>query len=541
MSLAADRMLKAGGGEFAPAGAADPFWRSLFFFNLYRCGLAALLFAIGASAFGGALPFGARDHELYLALTAGYFLVSLGYFGLVQMRWRFDLQLTLQVVSDVAFIIGLVYASDGVGSGLGLLLLTTLAGAGLVARGRMIYAYAAVATIALLLVHTYGVLAFDAPVAQYAQTGLLAGGYFAVAWVAHTLAQYALASEELAAQREIDLENMAQASEHVIREMHDGVLVVDGEGHIRQCNAQSERILGPLWARQDVRLAEYAPELAQRYDAWREARAGSEPAALAANPKVSARFVPVGRRRSAGAVIFLEDLTRIQAEARQMKLAAMGRLTANIAHEIRNPLGAIGHAAELLREETVLDETAQRLVTIIHDNAQRLDRMVNDVLRLRRSDAAHRETFDLIEYLETFVEQFCRIQKLPRETFTLELRARPEVEFDRSHLNQVMWNLCRNAARHCSREKGSIRIAVEMLEREGAVKLDVIDDGPGVAPALRHQLFEPFFTTAAGGTGLGLYIAREVCEANRARLDYVETPAGARFTMICRAARPVEA
>jgi two-component system sensor histidine kinase PilS (NtrC family) len=319
--------------------------------------------------------------------------------------------------------------------------------------------------------------------------------------------------------------------------MQDGVLVVDGQGVIRQFNTRAERILGPLWGRRDVSLAEYAPALARRFEAWREDEHGRDRwSDTTLTRAMGARFIPVGRRRSAGAVIFLEDLTRIQAEARQMKLAALGRLTANIAHEVRNPLGAISHAAELLEEEPGSSETARRLITIIHDNAQRLDRMVSDVLRLRRGDSAHRESFDLVEYLKTFVEQFCQIEKIDPAIFEIELNAQPIVLFDRSHLNQVMWNLCRNAARHCRRGKASIRVVVAAEPADATVKLDVIDDGPGVPPALRSQLFEPFFTTATGGTGLGLYIAREVCEANNARLEYVETTQGGRFSVLCRTA-----
>ena len=148
--------------------------------------------------------------------------------------------------------------------------------------------------------------------------------------------------------------------------------------------------------------------------------------------------------------------------------------------------------------------------------------MVNDVLRLRREDSAHPESFEVVEYLKTFVEQFCQIEKLEPEVFKIELLADPHVLFDRSHLNQVMWNLSRNAVRHCRRNKGSIRVIVDSEPRDATVKLDVVDDGPGVPAELRSQLFEPFFTTASGGTGLGLYIAREVCEANGARLDFVE-------------------
>jgi two-component system, NtrC family, sensor histidine kinase PilS len=405
----------------------------------------------------------------------------------------------------------------------------------LVARGRLTLFYAALASIAMLLEHTYEVLKFDSAIAQFAQVGLLSAGYFAVAWLAHTLARYAVASEELAARREIDLENMAQVSEHVIQDMQDGVLVVDGEGVIRQFNTRAERMLGVLWGRRDVPLGDYAPELARSFKAWREDEHGRESRDTVLDGAVSARFVPVGRRRTAGAVIFLEDLTRIQNEARQMKLAALGRLTANIAHEVRNPLGAISHAAELLQEEPAINSTVKRLTTIIRDNSERLDRMVNDVLRLRREDSAHRESFKLVDYLKTFVEEFCQIEKLTPDVFQIELRADPLVLFDRSHLNQVMWNLCRNAARHCRLSKASIRIVVDANTRDATVKLEVIDDGPGVPAQLRSQLFEPFFTTAAGGTGLGLYIAREVCEANNARLNFVESSLGAHFVVHCRA------
>ena len=152
------------------------------------------------------------------------------------------------------------------------------------------------------------------------------------------------------------------------------------------------------------------------------------------------------------------------------------------------------------------------------------------------SDLAHREVFALGEFLHAFTEQFCQIEKLPTEVVTLELAADPKIAFDQSHLNQILWNLCRNAARHCRRIKGSIRIAVDVIGGGDIVKLDVVDDGPGVPATVRNQLFEPFYTTVSSGTGLGLYIAREICAANDATLDYVETPAGAQFTLQCRGA-----
>jgi two-component system sensor histidine kinase PilS (NtrC family) len=515
----------------------EPHWRALVYFNGYRL-IVGLLLLLIVAVWGNTLWLGSNDMTLFVATDVAYVVFSVGCFGLISGRRHFHFLLTAQVAADVGFIVVLMYASGGISSGLGLLLLTALAGAGLISRGRLTLFFASLAAIAVLLEHTVQVLRFDASVAQYMQAGLLSGGYFATAWLAHTLAQYAQASERLAAQREVDLANMAQVNQLVIRDMQDGVLVVDDNGVIRQFNAGAERLLGPIaQERRDPTLAEYAPALAARFALWREQSdltAGDAGAPV--GPNLSARFVPVGRQRRLGAVIFLEDLSRVQAQARQLKLAAIGRLTANIAHEIRNPLGAISHAAELMQEEPAINDTTRRLLTIIHENSQRLDRMVNDVLRLNRGERAHRERFKLADFLKTFVEQFAQIEKVNPDIFAIELAADPEVLFDRSHLNQVMWNLCRNALRHCQRARASIRIRVSVERRAGVVRLDLADDGPGVAAELRSQLFEPFFTTAAGGTGLGLYIAREVCDANGASLDYVETATGAQFTVLCRAA-----
>jgi two-component system sensor histidine kinase PilS (NtrC family) len=512
----------------------EPFWRSLRLFNGYRLFVAVFLVTI-VTLWGNSLQFASRNLTLFGVTAALYVAFSVVSFALVRLKWRFNLQITVQALADIVFIVVLMHASGGISSGLGLLLLATLAAVGLISRGRLALFHAALASIAVLLEHTYSVLRFDENIALYVQAGLMSVGYFATAWLAHALAQYAAASERLAAQREVDLANMAQVNQLVIQDMQDGVLVVDAQGAIRQINARAERLLGPVRAEQGVQLWDYAPGLAATYERWRGGSgavdANSGPIL---NNTLNARFVPIGRSRQVGAVIFLEDLTRVQSQARQMKLAALGRLVANIAHEVRNPLGSISHAAELLQEEPVINTTTKRLLNIIQDNSRRLDRMVNDVLQLDYGSRAQRESFWVADFVHTFVEQFCQIEKIRAEIFAIELKANPRVLFDRSHLDQVMWNLCRNALRHCKRQEASIRIAVALEDEIGTVKLDVIDDGPGVAPEVRSQLFEPFCTTGAGGSGLGLYIAREVCEANGATLEYVETANGAQFTVSCR-------
>ena len=520
-----------------PVEPSDSYWRSLRILSYGRLVVALVLGAAGIF-FSGTLAFGSTSPKLFEYASFGYVAFSIGCLPLIAGRRYFYFQLGLQVGADILFIVMMMYASGGISSGLGLLLLSGLAATGLVSRGRLSFFYAAVASLAVLSEHTLEVWYRDGQTAQYLQAGLFCIAYFATAGLAHTLRKYLIETEQLAAQREIDLANMSEVNQLVIRDMEDGVLVVDEQGMIRQYNSRAEQLLGSLHrGRRQPSLKDYAPSLARHFKAWSEnSDADIDPlVSMTLDGKVSARFVPIGRSRNVGAVIFLADLTQVQAQARQMKLASLGRLTANIAHEIRNPLSAISHAAELLQEEPAADPTVTRLLAIVHDNVDRLNRIVNDVLKLNRDARPHREQFKLAAFLHTFTEQFAQIEKIDPQIFEIRIKGDPEVAFDRSHLNQVMWNLCRNALRYCRRDRASIRIAVD-APAGGDIKLEVVDDGPGVAPTLRNQLFEPFFTTDNNGTGLGLYIAREVCEANAAKLEYVETRKGAQFTVLCKGA-----
>jgi signal transduction histidine kinase len=233
--------------------------------------------------------------------------------------------------------------------------------------------------------------------------------------------------------------------------------------------------------------------------------------------------------------LFLEDTTRAREQAQQLKLAALGRLTANIAHEIRNPLAAISHATELLREEKRAGDR-ERLTRIIHDNARRLERLVSDVLQLNKRDRASAAPLRLQPWLRAFVAEFVANEQVPPERIVLEMRRESWVEFDHEHLHQVMWNLLKNAARYARPEPGAIRVRLDGYADR--VELSVLDNGPGVPAAIQGQLFEPFFTTEAKGTGLGLYIARELCAANRAALEYVNDASGAHFRIRCRQTPP---
>ncbi|HEX9179775.1 MAG TPA: histidine kinase dimerization/phospho-acceptor domain-containing protein, partial [Burkholderiales bacterium] len=343
-----------GTGVSAPDGAPDHVWRSLALFNVYRVAMS-LVFIVTTALFGGGLVFGSHDLLLFRYTSAVY--LAFGVLAFITIRARrpaLELQLGIQTGGDIVLLVLLIHASGGILSGVGLLLLASLAAAGLVSRGRLTLFYAALACVAILLEQTYSMLRGSAPVSEYLQAGMLSIGYFATASLAHGLARWARASERLATERGVDLANLSQVNQLVIQDMHDGVLVVDGEGRLRQRNTQAERLLGiEAGAGGELRLARLSAVLAERFEAWRSQTANEFDLLRfpAANRLVRTRFVAIGADRRHGAVIFLEDMSRVQAQAQQLKLASLGRLTANIAHEIRNPLSAITHAAELLQEE----------------------------------------------------------------------------------------------------------------------------------------------------------------------------------------------
>lgn len=493
------------------------YWRSLRYFNWYRLALSSL-FVVLAGIFGSSLSLGARNWKLFFAASAVYVLVVILSLALLRLRWpRFNLQLAGQIGSDIAVLSILSHASGGIQSNVGLLLMVSLAAAGLTSRGKITLFFAALASIAALLEHSYAVFYNEAVVAQYVQVALLCVSYFAVAWLANTLAKYAVDSQELAQRRGRELVNLSEANRLVMRDMQDGVLVVDDRGMIMQMNPGAARLLRQSAAPGSL-LAENFPLLFGQYALWKQTgKLNRDSVQLDVGGQARLRFVAIERDTARGAVIFLEDMQRVRAEAQQIKLAALGRLTANIAHEVRNPLSAISYAAELMHEEPG-DDGQRRLLQIVLENTQRINRIVQDVMQLNRRDRAQPEVFELVAMLRVFAEEFNLAEQLAPGVVSLAGVPGTEVRFDRGHLRQVLWNLCRNALRYGSKLTGSLILT--MGEAGGRVTLDVQDDGPGIPAEQTGKLFEPFFTTAADGTGLGLYIAKELCEANGAQLEY---------------------
>lgn len=505
-----------------------PPWRSFQLFNGYRLVLALLLGLMPFLPWQESLKLDVLERQFLLVVGSGYGgLVALGLLLSLFWRVRFHAQLTTQVLVDMVGINLLMFVLGGLRSGLGVVLLVSVAGASLVARGRLALFYAALATLSLLCMEMVGVLTRNIDTARVVQAGFLSMGFFATAVSAHLLGRRLASNEELARRRGVELDNQMRISRRVLERMQDGVLVVDVEGRVLRSNPRALSIFGAV-AREGGLLARIEPELARGYRAWRDA--GGPKRVELARPEgqeLAARFVRT-RSSDGAALVFLEDLGKLREQALQLKLASLGRLTASIAHEIRNPLSAISHASDLLAEEA-RGPMQERLLRIIRDNTQRLDRVIQDVLVLGRQRAVDQESIVLPLYLSEFTREILAQEHLDSSVLQLQVPEESRLCFEPGQLHQVLWNLVGNALRHSTRHPGAVRLEVR-LPGDG-VELHVIDDGPGIPRDLREQIFEPFFTTATRGTGLGLHIARELSEANGARLLLGSEGPGGHFVL----------
>ncbi len=517
-------------------------WRSLKLYNAYRLVIAFLLFTTQGldnqsgwwHAINTDLP-----TDLFSSLLVGYLIFSV---ISAIFTWRetpeINLNLPIQILLDIAFIVLIIHSQADSQGSLGLLLIIAIASASLISEGRLALFYAAVASIGILLEQTYRFQFIDRLSSNYTPAVLLSLGCFATAWLAYSLAKRTRESELLASQRGRDVQNMAQINALITDEMQDGVLVIDQNLQIKHYNSQAEALLrlnnkneeSKKWYEKS--LAEVSPEVASLMQFWlaeKEPANGFVPTQntvpsfvklTALSRELRLRFLPIAENRNQGAVIFIEDWSQMQTQAHQMKLAALGRLTANIAHEIRNPLSAISHANQLLQEEDS-DPATKRMLQIIADNVQRVDQIIKDVLELNRRDRTNQESIHLENFMLDFYTQFCAVEKIPAHCFSLkQSHSDAMIAFDRRHLNQILWNLCKNGWRHCQKAENSLKLVLTSTEKTKTVQIEIIDDGEGIPESISNHLFEPFFTTEKSGTGLGLYIARELADANGAKLVY---------------------
>jgi two-component system sensor histidine kinase PilS (NtrC family) len=512
--------------ESTRAMAPEASRRVLRLVGSFRCIVGLLLIVV--VAFSPAEPLlGARYPELYLATAILY--TALAAVFLIHQASRpipGPMRIPLQLAVDILCVTVLMHASGGVRSGLGALLVVFVGAASLSLPGRHAFFAAAVATFAVLGEQMTAAMQNLADVNGFLPAGVLGAIIFTIASAAYPLARRLEESEALAHQRGIDLANLAQLNEYIVQNLRESIVVVDVADNIRLINQPAIEQLASHSRATGQPLSSVSPELHRLLVQWRHDHdpRGATPSFVTADgtSQINTYIAPLDGRRDGAVLIFLEDAAALAEKVQQSKLAALGRLTASIAHEIRNPVGAMSHAGQLLQESPGIGAQEQRLLDIIDTNSRRVSDIVENILQLSRREATRPQLIALRPWVHSFIAEFVSTLEL----FENQVHAGPgedvEVRMDPGHLHQIVWNLCENAAKYGSESAGGIAVELYWGRMAGSRRpyLEVADRGPGVADELRDRVFEPFATTRSGGTGLGLFISRELAECNRAALTY---------------------
>lgn len=511
------------------AGDADTIAREFYFFNLFRVLEATIIVALMFSPY--AVEWVKVVHPMLGRGTALFYLVFaslIAAFATREVRYH-RLWIDLSLVVDILACALAMFSIQRQYISLALLLLVNIGGAATLLPRRISFFYAALATFGVFAQNIIGNLV-NQDGREILEAGICGLAYFSMTGLGIFLGRRMRDSEALANRRGSDLRNLAQINELIIRRMKTGVLVVDGGNTVHRWNEAAAALIGnPTDGRND--LGRIAPELSRRLYHWRTSRKIDNTAISLADgaPEVIPRFTRMAANDDENVLIFLDDTSLVSRRAEQLTLASMGRLAGSIAHEIRNPLAAISYSAQLLAESESLDESDRRMIEIIRNHAGRVNEIVENILHLARRERSMPESIDLVGWAERFIVDFkATIDIGANGLICKPQKARVETLVDPKQLHQVVWNLVQNALRygHAPGEPARITLIVRQSGDRALPMLDVVDRGPGIPAKVAAQIFEPFFTTHELGTGLGLYLAREMCIANLASLEYLPIAGG---------------
>lgn len=494
--------------------------------NYYRLVLSVVLVS-GYFNEASKIFLGLEKPSLFLTTSLFYCLLNLVlFFVLRRNRELLPQQIILNISVDIIVLALLTYANGGVASGLGNLMIFAVAAGSIMLSGRYSLMFAALGSISLIIIEIYrAITLIDVP-HHYLHAGLLGMILFATALFIRHISNRIQTSETLAAKRATDIVQLEKMNRLIIQRMRTGIIVSNAHGQVEMMNEAAKELLIANDNKKNNTLQNRLPTaLLERLQLWlQNPQQRTAPFQTSAeNPEIQANFASLRQEEKSNVLIFLEDNSKAIQQAQQLKLASLGQLTASIAHEIRNPLGAISHAAQLLGESETLDNADRRLSNIIHEHTVRMNDTIENVLELSRRHAPIPQQIELNEWLNDFVRSFNETET-EQGDFSIAVKpAQLQVRFDASQLQQVLNNLCHNGLRYSLRKTGKpvIHLQAGFQPDTKQPYLDIIDKGPGIDEKAASRLFEPFYTTERTGTGLGLYISRELCQANNARLNHI--------------------
>jgi len=493
-------------------------WLLLKVFLTYRIVLGGLFIFLFYTRLSPSL-FGAHDRHLIILISQGYLTISiLSGLCILGRITSYTVQSQLLILTDILILTLLMHACGGVDSGIGILLAVSIAAGGLLIGGRCAMFFAALASLAVLTEQFYTDYTLGFTATSYAYAGMLGASFFTIAFLSYILAQRSEQILLLADRQQQTISKLEELNQYIIQHMQSGIIIVNRNQSVQMANEAALRLVNSTVM--PVILNDISEQLAAAFQIWLlDAEQNHALLQLPNHAEVHIRFMVLPTRHEFFYMIIVEDITLYNQRLQQSKLASLGQLTASIAHEIRNPLGAISHAGQLLSENPSLPAQDKRLIEIIETHCHRVNRIIEDILQLSRKSDSTREKILLKSWLENYLYNFSLEHSIKNETFKLSMSADSLSAFiDPNHLKQIMDNLCQNALKYGKPESGLIQLHAFVVRQ--SVYIDVIDNGPGIGREHIGHLFEPFFTTSASGTGLGLYISKGLAELNQANLSY---------------------
>jgi two-component system sensor histidine kinase PilS (NtrC family) len=493
-------------------------WLLLKVFLCYRLTLACLFIFLFYSRWGSSL-ISIDNNRLYLYSSYSYLIVSVISTTCIILRLTgYTLQAQLLIFTDILILTLLMHACGGVNSGMGTLLGVSIASGGLLIGGRCAMFFAALASLFVLSEQIFSNYSGSTQTASYPYAGMLGASFFTIALLSYILAQRSEQTLQLADQQKHTIIKLEELNQYIIQHLQSGIIIANKNQHIQMANEASLRLLS--LSALPINISGISEHLSSAFETW---LANPEQdfvlLQLPNRSEIHSQFMPLPTVHEFYYMIIFEDIALYNQRVQQSKLASLGRLTASIAHEIRNPLGAISHAGQLLSESSRLSIQDMRLTEIIQNNAIRVNQIIDDILQLSRRSDSRREKIYLNPWLSQYMNNFMLEQGISADTFNLLQSDEPLCAFiDPGHLKQIMDNLCLNALKYG--KPGDGPIILQTITFQQAPCIEVIDNGLGMNHDHISHLFEPFFTTSTSGTGLGLYISREVAELNQAKLSY---------------------
>lgn len=506
-------------------------------YNIYRIVLPLVLLVTYLSDPNRTL-LGDVDPSLFLEVCSGYvsFAVLVTFFFTpITNVIKTQQFLTGTLIIDILATTLIIYSCGGVSSGLGLLIIVTVASGSILIRGRISTFLAAVATLSIIYSELYLALSIENPPNQFVQTGILGAILFATSLYIQAVTDRIYKTALLADEQAKNIVDLEKLNNEIIQRMRTGVVVVNHDSDIISMNSAAKSTLTPLLNQSEsAHDAEYKlPDALQvQLDLWKvNPKRQPQPIRIPnSNKQVQLNFAFLRPELESDVLIFLEDNRQIVQRVRQMKLASLGRLTASIAHEVRNPLGAISHASQLLKESDTASAGDKRMIEIILEHCNRVNMIIEDVLDASRHDDTSAQKLELNEWLPRFIDSYKATHDICDDITVNFIDEDIRINVITGQLEQVLSNLFDNGLRYSMKNTGRATLTViagkDDSNGDEQPYIHVIDDGVGIDESAESSLFEPFHTTEASGTGLGLYISKELCEANQSQLSYSRSDEG---------------